>query len=786
MACVSGLTNGNFSYMDCCGGLNQGSSLNEVVCIDYNYVGSAFGISDIGQPGTCDSDCGENVLDYVFSVTGICNNNTGTVIITPSGGVGPYTISHVLYGLLVPNSGTTTNVNESITFTGLTGGTHVFVLNDTLTNQNTQVFINVAITGCYVANIGDVIPTTCGFSNGSLTISTSTNNPPYSILFYEGTTLIDATVTNVMPYTYGGLSGGTYYASLTDSGGVTAKTESVLISPTTPLTFGLWKVNTSTCNTTSGKLAVTGITGVGPYTYLWSNGQTTQSITGLTAGVYSCVVTDNYNGCFLSKIETITENSPLGVSSLVANQPTCFNSDGSLTYTISGGSSPLYYSATTAQQGYTLSNTFTITGLSSGNISVSVTDASQCTSIFGGFISVPNGFWDVAVVVTNSNCDQNNGSVFVSLEGLAQTYTYTLAGQNTNTTYQYNTTNFLHTFPSLPNDTYILTINGSGTNCVYTSNPPIVINSSDKFNVNISTTGSTCGLANGGVEITVSTGYTLPIDYIISNGNASMDTFMSAYTITDLASGSYTVTVNDADGCQVVKPFVIINGTLLSTSITTTNCSSNGSNGTAKVVIYDGEPPFTYLWSNSQTGMTATGLTANTYSVTITDSVGCINIQNATITCLGTVVSGYSNNNFCSTTFTTISQNKRGFSQMLNEGFYDATIGIGSGNTLSNPVHTDCVFSSATFNCVIDISGITYSGTFYTATTINDVPQYTLWQSTIEGILSGIPYIQSYSLDLLANTLKITAYCDNPSYESLSDAPFSLSLEINYEIYCRT
>jgi hypothetical protein len=488
----------------------------------------------------------------------------------------------------------------------------------------------------------------------------------------------------------------------------------------------------------------------------------------------------------LSKIETITENSPLGVSLLVASQPTCFNSDGSLTYTISGGSSPLYYSATTAQQGYTLSNTFTITGLSSGNISVSVTDASQCTSIFGGFISVPNGFWDVAVVVTNSNCDQNNGSVFVSLEGLAQTYTYTLVGQNTNITYQYNTTNFSHTFPSLPNDTYILTINGSGTNCVYTSNPPIVINSSDKFNVNISTTGSTCGLANGGVEITVSTGYTLPIDYIISNGNASMDTFMSAYTITDLASGSYTVTVNDADGCQVVKPFVIINGTLLSTSITTTNCSSNGSNGTAKVVIYDGEPPFTYLWSNSQTGMTATGLTANTYSVTITDSVGCINIQNATITCLGTVVSGYSNNNFCSTTFTTISQNKRGFSQMLNEGFYDATIGIGSGNTLSNPVHTDCVFSSATFTCVINISGTPYSGTFYTATTINDVPQDTLWQSTIEGLLLGIPYIQSYSLDLLANTLKITAYCDNPSYESLSDAPFSLSLEIDYEIYCRT
>ncbi len=780
MACVSGLTNGNYYFIDCCGNPVNGTSLGNEVCLDYGYSSQAIGISNIGSPNSCTQNCGSNSLNYTFSITGICQNNTGKVIFTPYGGVPPYTIDPIT----PVGSGLSTITSASlITYTGLTGGTYVFRLNDSLAIQNNEIFINVLVTGCYIANIIDILNTTCGFDNGSLSVSTNINNPPYSLLLYKDNVLIFANTVYSLPYEFPNLPGGTYNAKLTDGGGVTANTENVLISPTTPLDFGFWQVNTSDCNIFGGKISVTGITGYGPYTYLWSNGEVTPTISGLSVGNYSCLVTDNYNGCSLSKSTTISTNDPLGISSLVAVEPSCFNSDGSLTFTISGASLPIYYSASTAQQGYTLSNVFTITGLSSGSMSVSVTDASQCNSVFGGFISVPNGFWNVSYISTNSNCNQNNGSIFVSIEGLAQTYTYQIVGQSTNVTYNYVTNELSHGFNSLPNDTYVLSIIGSGTNCVYVSNPPIVINSEDKFTINVVTTGSTCGLSNGIVDIIVNSGYTSPLDYIISNGTTILDTPMSSYTVTDLLPGSYTISVNDADGCQVSSNFMIINGTLLSTSIINTNCTSNGNNGTSKVNIYSGEPPFTYLWSNGQTGMTATNLSAGTYSVTITDDNGCTNIQNTEITCLGTIISGNQVNNICNTTFNTISQNKRGFSQMLNEGFYDAT--IGSGNTLSSPLHQNCIFSSATFTCEIEISGVSYSQTFYTATTINDYPQDSLWKSTIEDLLSTVPNIQSYDIDLILNTLKITAECGE-NVPSFSDVTFILNLTIDYVINCDT
>jgi hypothetical protein len=115
---------------------------------------------------------------------------------------------------------------------------------------------------------------------------------------------------------------------------------------------------------------------------------------------------------------------------------------------------------------------------------------------------------------------------------------------------------------------------------------------------------------------------------------------------------------------------------------------------------------------------------------------------------------------------------------MLNEGFIDITSG-----------YTDCVFNSAVLTCNLTISGSAFTSafteTFYTATTLNDVPQDTVWQSTIDGILSGITEIGSYEINLLDNTLTITSKCSGDS-DPLSDADFSLGLSIVYDVVCGT
>ena len=342
-----------------------------------------------------------------------------------------------------------------------------------------------------------------------------------------------------------------------DYGATTANTENGVISASTAVNFGFWKVDTSNCVTNWGKLAVTGLTGTGPYTYLWSNGATTQVVTGLTQGVYACTVTDSL-GCQTTLSETVGVATPMSLALLTAQNPSCFSSDGSLTFTISGGSGPYYYSANTSQVGYTLSNTFTITGLTSGNYQVSVTDASLCSILLNGNLSTPNGFSVASVNVTGSNCNVTNGQIDVTIQGVSGFYTYSLSGQNTNIQSTTTTQNLTESFTNLANDTYLLTISASGANCVYTNT--YTISSVPKFSLNIQTTGATCGQSDGISVIDVSTGYTTPLDYVLSNGNTIIDTPLSSITYNNLSSGSYTITVTDNAGCAVSSGLQLTTG----------------------------------------------------------------------------------------------------------------------------------------------------------------------------------------------------------------------------------
>jgi hypothetical protein len=762
MACVSGLTNGVYSYVDCCGVTVYGASVGESICLDETYTGSSYGVY-IATGQTCSQNCIQGPLDYSFSVTGTCSATTGSVIFSPTGGVPPYTIDNIIPGTVSAQTS-----SNPITFTGLTGGTYVFRLNDTLGLQNNELYINVAITPCFEGRVINASGTTCGDSNGFLQVSASTTGAPYTILFYQNNTLLSVDTTNTLPYDYNGLSSGIYYATIIDNGGTTANTENAVISASTDVNFGFWKVNTSNCVLTTGKLAVTGITGTGPYTYLWSNNQTTQVITGLTQGVYSCTVTDSL-GCSTTLSETVGVADPIGLGLLTATQPTCFSSDGALNFVLTGGTVPFYFSGTSGQVGYTLSNNFSLTGLSSGIYSVLVRDANFCEYIVSGSLSPTNGFSVVNTNVTNSNCNQQNGSIGVTIAGLGGFYTYSLSGQTNGLVYNNTSQNQTYTFSNLSNDTYSLTISATGTNCVYTTN--VNVSSNQKFSISASTTGSTCGQSNGNVLVTVGTGYTSPLDYVLSNGNTIIDSPLSAITYNNLPAGTYTITVTDYDGCSVSSGFTVNTGGSLTSSLSTTNCT--GSNdGTASVVIFAGEPPFTYVWSDGQTGSTASSLSAGTYSVVVTDASGCTNTQYATITCLGTNVTSYELYTICKNTFTTTSGNQRGISEMLNEGFIDITSG-----------YTNCIFNSAELTCEITINGSAFTETFYTATTLNDIPQDTLWQSTIEGILSGITDIDTYQINLTDNTLTITSTCSG-DYDPLSDADFSLGLSIVYDVVC--
>ena len=764
MACVSGLTNGVYTYVDCCGFTRTGASVGEGICLDETYTGSSIGVY-IATGQTCTINCNQGILDYSFSLTGVCSAATGTIQFNPIGGVPPYTIDNVFDPTISAQTGTT-----QITFSGLSGGTYVFRLNDSQGLQNNELYINVTVSGCFDAKIFNASGTTCGVNNGFLQVSAATSGSPYTILLYKNGVYDSTEVATVFPHNFTDLGDGIYYAIVVDNGLATAYTENALISTSTAVDFGFWKVNTSNCVQNWGKLAVTGVTGTGPYTYSWSNGETTQIITGLTQGVYSCTVTDSL-GCQTTKSETVGVADPLGLGFLTATQPTCFQNDGSLTFTVTGGTLPFYYSATTGYVSYTLNNTFTLPNLSAGNYQVLVRDASYCEIFVGGNVITPGGFDTVNISTTNPVCNANGGAIQVTVGGTNQSYVFTLSGQTSGNVQSENSQSQTYTFSNLQTDTYLVTISGSGSNCVYTEQ--VNVTSTPKFTISASTTGSTCGQLNGEAIITVGTGYTAPLDYILSNGDTLIDSPLSSVTYTDLAAGSYTISVTDADGCVVSTGFSITTGGNLITGIVTTNCTG-ANDGTAQVQIYDGAPPFTYNWSNGATGSTLTNLGEGNYTVTIVDGSGCTQTQNVLINCIGNLVSSYQTFNLCTNTFTTTSGGQRGLIEMLNEGYLDITSG-----------YTNCVFNSSELFCEINIGGTAYTSTtaFYTATTLNDVPQDTVWQSTIENILSGITQIQSYDINLLNNTLTILSNC-NGDNDPLGDADFSLGLSIVYDIVC--
>ncbi len=108
-------------------------------------------------------------------------------------------------------------------------------------------------------------------------------------------------------------------------------------------------------------------------------------------------------------------------------------------------------------------------------------------------------------------------------------------------------------------------------------------------------------------------------------------------TISNLAPGSYMVTVTDSvSGCTKDTTFVLTNGSSLQVAIdSSVNVSCNGGNsGVAYASASGGLGSVTYSWNTNpiQTNPTATGLSAGTYNVTVTDSVGCISVATVVIT----------------------------------------------------------------------------------------------------------------------------------------------------------
>ena len=707
------------------------------------------------------------VLNYTRSITGDCLNDlSGAFSLDITGSAPDYTIQWIS-----PYTGTTslgsgvTNFSQS----GLSGGTYTFNIVDSCT-PNTILPVNINVSTGTCVSIVSEINTLCGLDNGSLTASTTNFYSVGSFSLYEMSSgYITSGESLSSTYSFNSLSAGTYYVIANDGGGCTGKSETCIIKDSVPLEIGLYTVNDAGCAVDSGSIHITGLTGTPPYTYLWGpNGETTQSITGLTAGPYTITVTDS-SGCIQSSGVTVVTVPPVGLGAFTVVNPSCFSSDGEVTVIITGGTAPYYYSGSNGTVAVSFAATYTFVGLSSGVFSVQVTDAGLCNFTSSTSLLTPRGLSVTSVNITNSTCNDGSATINVVIYGGSAPYTYTLTDSLSNSTVI--TGSFTTwTFNGLSSGDYTLTISDMGP-CVFTHN--YTIDNVVLFDLSVDTTGTTCNLNEGVATLTITTGGTGPYQFEI-DGQSTIISDLS-YTFTDLSSGNYTATVTDNNGCAQVLPFTINDSGSVDFVLVGSD-STNGTNGSISSFITSGEPPFTLTWSSNvggQTGLTVNNLSAGTYSLTVIDSNECSQIRTIIINGFN-VLSSYQTFNICDDDFMNTGQTTRkGPQQMLTEGFYDLTSG-----------DTNCLLEQTIFTAEVTVSGVTQTESFYTGTTLTDFPSDSEFYDVVKEMLLSYDGVGEVLLDYLENRITVNTDCN--SSVSLIDTDINISLKISYDINCQS
>lgn len=711
-------------------------------------------------------------FNYIIQLTGDCQNTgAGVISILPTGGTAPYTVEWSN-----PNLGVDYPINllPSVR-SGLTAGTYQLRVNDSTLPVNNEFYINIPLSDGVCASIVATSDSYCNSNNGSVTGTSNSDFSSTNFYLYSGDgTYITSAVTNTSNVEFNSLSEGIYYLVAQDLGGCSGRTADFLIQDSENFDYGLYIVPNSACGGTPiGKIYVTGLTGNAPYTYSWSNGAITDSISGLSEGNYSVAVTDA-NGCTVTKSADIVKVPPVGLGAFTSIPPTCLANDGSLTMTITGGTEPFYYSASTGYVEISYSRTFTLNNLPPGPYTIQVTDAGLCSLSASAALVSPQGFDSINVVGENSTCAANNGQIIINVQGGTAPYTYTLIkpGGGTDTV----TTNLqTQTFSNLSSGVYSVVISSTsdpqdpGSTCSYMEQ--VIILAEDKFTITTSVTGTTCGNNNGIVQVIPSSGGVLPYIYAIDGVNDLDGIF------TNLAPGQHLVTVTDSAGCVQSANVVVPSSANLDFTLYSTSCGT-GSEGKITAFIGSGTPPFSYTWSNNVAGnpqqIQVTNLSAGTYSLTIVDANGCSKSRTTTITCDENLVS-YQAYVMGSEVFQVQSPTRLGLLQMLNEGFADLT----AGNTLCNLI-------SATYTVKVSVNPLGLSTQAlipFTSTNLNQAPADNLYYDTVRNLLLTIPGVGGVTIDSLNNQITIQTA---PNNTTLNGQEIVIDLIIVYDIMCLT
>lgn len=530
-----------------------------------------------------------NVLQNV-SCFGGTNGSASSVA---NGGTTPYSYSW--------STAATSNV-----ITGLSSGTYTVTITDN-SGCSTTATVNVTQPASAVTVTVSVVNHVSCYngSNGSLTANTNGGTTPYTFAWSPGTQANQNAT---------GLVAGSYTATVTDANGCTALAFNTITQPATPLTATVSVLNNVLCNGgNNGSATINAGGGTGSYTYSWSNSQTAQTSTGLPAGAYSATVTDA-NGCTATGNINITQPaSAVSLTITVDNNVSCNGgNNGAMSVNASGGTPGYNYVWWGGQ------TTTSVSGLTAGTYSATVTDAIGCTSTATANITQPGVLSATVTISQHVSCyNGSDGAVAVVANGgtIPFNYSWSVFGATQ------------QAVSNLSAGVYTATVIDA-LGCVTTASATVTQPLSPLTGtISVVNHVSCFGGSNGSATINAGGG-TVPYNYSWSNSQ-------TINPATGMPSGLYTVTVTDANGCTITDNVNITQPTT-AVSITVTalaDVSCNGGNdGVAEANASGGTGAFTYSWSTASANSTISSLTAGAYTATVTDANGCTATGNVNIT----------------------------------------------------------------------------------------------------------------------------------------------------------
>ena len=410
--------------------------------------------------------------------------------------------------------------------------------------------------------------------------------------------------------TASGLAPGTYQVTISNPAGCTGIASATITEP--PLLDLNANAANVTCfggNNGSALAQVTG--GTTPYQYLWSNGQTTGSVSGLPAGAYTVTITDA-KGCTDAGQVNVTQPSAIQLSVAQSVNISCFGgNNGQISVQAQGGAGALAYLWSNGQTGAT------VTSLVAGNYTVTVTDSNGCTRTVSAALTQPQQL-SVQSSQLSARCfGEANGEIQLTVGGGVPGYSALWQGPGGYTGSGLSIT-------GVGAGAYQATVTDQN-GCTRTL--AASVDQPDALTLNIPAVADTiCFQSSNGTVSVVASGGNGGYAYTWNNGQ-------SGPTAAGLTAGTYQVTATDIRGCLTAGQSVVPQKEqLFATALTADPRCHDGEDGYATVnnIRYGtsaaSPAAFQYLWNTTpaQTAQTAINLqTDQSYSVTVTDQDGC-------------------------------------------------------------------------------------------------------------------------------------------------------------------